>query len=80
MLKLKKFSIKNKYLLSDIDELFDEVRGEIVQLNIDFRLEYRQSRIKDEERHKTTIGTRYGCYKFVALPFGLTNAPGTLCP
>ena len=68
---------KNKYPLPRIDDLFDQMRGENVFFKIDLRSGYHQVRIKDEEIHKTTFITRYGHYEFVAVPFGLTNAPAT---
>ena len=53
------------------------MRGAEVFSNIDLRSSYHQVRIKDEDIHKTTFRTRYGHYEFVAVPFGLTNAPTT---
>lgn len=75
--KLKKSTIKNKYPLPYIDDLFDQVIGEIMFSNIDLRTWYHQLRIKDEHIHKTTLKTRYGHYEFVILPFNLSNAPAT---
>ena len=75
--QLNKFSLKNKYPLPRIDDLFDQMRGEKVFSNIDLRSGYHQVRVKDEDIHKTTFRTRYGHYEFVAVPFGLTNAPAT---
>ena len=74
---MNKVTMKNKYPLPRINDLFYQMRGAKVFSNIDLRSGYHQVRIKDEDIHKTTFRTRYGHYDIVVVPFGLTNAPIT---
>ena len=67
-------TIKNRYSLPRIDDLFDRFQGETIFSKIDLRLGYNQVRIKDEDIFKTTFRTVYDHYEFVIIPFGLTNS------
>ena len=75
--QLNKATVKNRYPLPRIDDLFDQLRGAKIHSKIDLRSGYHQVRIKEENISKTTFRTRYGHYKFIAVSFGLTNAPTT---
>ena len=70
-------TVKNKYPLPRIDDLFDQLGGSKYYTNIDLRTWYHQLRIKEEDIPNTAFRTRYGHFEYTVMPFGLTNAPAT---
>ncbi|GJX40174.1 putative reverse transcriptase domain-containing protein [Tanacetum coccineum] len=72
--ELNKLTVKNRYPLLRIYDLFDQLQGSSVYSKIDLRLGYHQLRVRKEDIPKTAFRTGYGNYEFQVMPFGLTNA------
>ncbi|KAL4278246.1 hypothetical protein GQ457_03G014440 [Hibiscus cannabinus] len=75
--QLNKVTIKNRYPLMRIEDLFDQLKDASVFSKIDLQSSYYQMRVKEEDVPKIAFRTRYGHYEFLVMPFGLTNAPTT---
>ncbi|GJT77708.1 putative reverse transcriptase domain-containing protein [Tanacetum coccineum] len=75
--ELKKLTVKNRYPLPRINDLFDQLQGSRVYSKIDLRSGYHQLKFLEEDIPKAAFRTRYGHYEFQVMPFGLTNAPAS---
>nr|GEV97281.1 putative reverse transcriptase domain-containing protein [Tanacetum cinerariifolium] len=76
--ELNRLTMKNRYPLLRIDDLFDQLQGSRVYSKIDMRSGYHQLRVREEDIPTTSFRTRYGHYEVQVMPFGLTNAPAVL--
>ncbi|GKB28253.1 putative reverse transcriptase domain-containing protein [Tanacetum coccineum] len=72
--ELKKLTVKNRYPLPRINDLFDQLQGSRLYFKINLRSGYHQLRVLEEDIPKTAFRTRYSHYEFQVMPFGLTNA------
>jgi hypothetical protein len=72
---LNEVTIKNKYLLPRIEDLFDQMKGASICSKIDLRSGYHQLKIRESNIPKTAFRTQYGLYEYTVMSFGLTNAP-----
>ncbi|GJQ99976.1 putative reverse transcriptase domain-containing protein [Tanacetum coccineum] len=75
--ELNKLTVKNRYPLSRIDDLFDPLQGSRVYSKINLRSGYHQLRVREEDIPKKVFRTRYGHYEFQVMSFRLTNAPAS---
>jgi hypothetical protein len=72
---LNEVTMKNKYPLPRIEDLFDQMKGASVFSKIDLRSEYHQLKIRESDIPKSAVRTWYGVYEYTMMSFGLTNAP-----
>ena len=75
--KLNEITVKNRYPLPLISELFDRIKSAKFFSRFDMKEAYNRIRIAQGDEWKTAFRTRYGHYEYLVMPFGLTNAPAS---
>jgi hypothetical protein len=72
---LNEVTIKNKYPLTRIEDLFDQMKGATIFSKINLRSGYHHLRIRESDITKTVFHTQYELYEYTTMSFELTNAP-----
>jgi hypothetical protein len=66
---LNEVTIKNKYPLPRIEDMFIQMKGVSIFSKIDLRSRYHQLKIQESDIPKTAFRTRYGLYEYIVMSF-----------
>lgn len=75
--RLNAYTVKNKFPIPIIEELFEELHGAQWFTTLDLRSGFHQILVHPDDQYKTTFQTHQGYYEYVVMPYGLTGAPAT---
>jgi hypothetical protein len=75
--RLNAYTVKNKYPLPIIEELFEELQGAQWFTTLDLRSGFHQIMVEESDQYKTTFQTHHGHFEYQVMPYGLTGAPAT---
>eukprot|EP00253_Pinus_taeda_P014557 PITA_14557 len=74
---LNKITVHNSYLIPQIDDFLDQLKGEKYFSKIDLKSGYHQVPIEPSDVWKTAFKAKEGLFKWLVIPFGFTNDPAT---
>jgi len=74
---LNVITVKDIFHIPIADGLIDELYGACYFSKLDLRSGYYQILLNSDDRYKTTFQNHQGLYKWLVMPFSLSNAPPT---